>query len=65
MAGEWIGDGLEGMIEAFRQWYCIPAQVVSIDGKRYVFVATKSNKDEEGVKFFFAKKWQGTKGLLC
>lgn len=64
MAGEYFRDDLDSMVEAFRQWYRIPTQVVTIGEKRYVFVALKSDKDEDTVKYFFTENWREAKGLM-
>lgn len=64
MTGEFIMDKIDRAIEAFRQCYSMPTQVVSFGKVYYVFVAVKSAKDERHVNYYFTSQWRGVKGLL-
>jgi hypothetical protein len=64
IAGEYIIDDLEGMIDAWRVWNRIPVQVVIIDGKRYVLVAIRSHKEDDLARHFYSQIWRDPKGLF-
>lgn len=56
-------ENIDRTVEAFRQWYRMPTQVVSFDKVSYIFVAVKSAKQEDRVNYYFIPQWREAKGL--